>query len=161
MANPGFQLAMKARLFGGRKQPNPDGTSNTPVGYVRFDGAAGPVLEIALIPGELYPELSVGGVERYAGADYPDAPIEPAIKEQMRGRTRMLFGLANDEIGYIIPKAEWDDKAPWLQNATKRWYGEINSMGPEAAPMITAAFAELVRSTASASTRSSAPAGRP
>ncbi|HET8547685.1 MAG TPA: hypothetical protein VFL57_06770, partial [Bryobacteraceae bacterium] len=148
MTNPGFELAMKAGIFRGRKQPNRDGTSNTPVGYVRFEGAAGPVLEIALVPGELYPELSVGGIERYAGADHPDAPLEPAIKQQMRARFRMLFGLANDEIGYIIPKAEWDDKAPWLQNAGKRWYGEVNSIGPEAAPMITAAFAELVRTAA-------------
>jgi hypothetical protein len=145
MANPGFQLATKAGVFRGRKQPNPEGTSNTPVGYIRFAAASAPVLEIALIPGELYPELSVGGTERYAGSDYPDAPLEPPIKEQMRAQFRMLFGLANDEIGYIIPKAEWDDKAPWLQNSAKRWYGEVNSIGPEAGPMITAAFAELLR----------------
>jgi hypothetical protein len=56
---------------------------------------------------------------------------------------RMLFGLADDEIGYIIPKAEWDEKAPWLNGAGKRWYGEVNSVGPEAAPMIVKAFQEL------------------
>ena len=71
------------------------------------------------MPGELYPELSVGGVERYAGADFPDAPVEPAVKQQMTAPFRMLFGLADDEVGYIIPKAEWDEKPPFLQNAAK------------------------------------------
>jgi hypothetical protein len=96
------------------------------------------------VPGELYPELSVGGIERYKGADFPDAALEPATKStMMRATHRMLLGLANDEIGYIIPKAEWDDTAPWLNGAKKRWYGEVNSIGPEAAPAIAKALAEL------------------
>ena len=57
----------------------------------------------------------------------------------------MLIGLADDEIGYIIPKAEWDEKAPYLNNAAKRWYGEVNSVGPEAASRIAAALQELFR----------------
>ena len=100
-----IQAAAKAGVFGGRKQFGEDRTTSAPVGYIRFDAASGPMLEIALIPGELYPELSLGGVERYAGADFPDAPVEPAIKAQMKAKYRMLFGLADDEIGYIIPKA--------------------------------------------------------
>jgi hypothetical protein len=41
-------------------------------------------------------------------------------------------------IGYIIPKAEWDEKPPYLQNAKKAWYGEENSVGPDAAAGIAA-----------------------
>jgi hypothetical protein len=145
LVNAGYLMAAKAGVFAGRKQFGEDRTTTAPVGYIRFDGAKGPVLEIALIPGELYPELSLGGVERYAGADFPDAPVEPAIKPQMKAPYRMLFGLADDEIGYIIPKAEWDGKEPWLQNAPKRWYGESNSVGPEAAPIIAGAFTQLVQ----------------
>jgi hypothetical protein len=145
VANEGFRQAAAANLYGGRKAFRPDGTSETVVGYLRLSHGKNIRLEAAAIPGELYPELSVGGVEKYPGADFPDAPIEPAIKPQMTAPFRMLFGLANDEIGYIIPKSEWDEKAPWLQNAPKRWYGEINSIGPEAAPMIAAAFAALLR----------------
>jgi hypothetical protein len=144
MTNPGFQMASKAGIFGGRKQPNADGTTTTPVGYIRFSRAARPELEIALVPGELYPELSLGGVERYAGADFADAPVEPAVKQQMTATYRMLFGLADDEVGYIIPKAEWDEKPPYLQNAAKPWYGEVNSLGPEAAPRITTALQQLL-----------------
>jgi hypothetical protein len=102
-------------------------------------------LEIALIPGEMYPELSLGGVERYAGADFPDAPIEAPIKPMLHARFKMLIGLADDEIGYIIPKAEWDEKPPYLQNAKKAWYGEENSVGPDSAALIAAAIAELSR----------------
>jgi hypothetical protein len=97
------------------------------------------------VPGELYPELSVGGIERYAGADFPDAPLDPAIKTAMRAPFRMLVGLANDEIGYIIPRAEWDEQAPWLQNAPRRWYGEVNSVGPQAAPVVVNRLVELIR----------------
>ena len=143
IANEGFQLAMQAGIYKGRKAADTGGFTRTPVGFLRLSDGRKPVLEVALIPGELYPELSVGGVERYPGADFPDAPVEPAIKKSMTAPFRMLFGLANDEIGYIIPKAEWDFSPPWLQNAPKRWYGEVNSVGPEAAPRIAAAFLEL------------------
>jgi hypothetical protein len=145
LANPGFQAAAAAGLFRGRKPVSPGGTSNTTVGFVRFADGDSPVLEIAAIPGEMYPELSVGGAMRYDGADFPEASLETPVKQQMKAPFRMLFGLANDEIGYIIPKAEWDGKEPWLQNSARRWYGEVNSVGPEAGPMINAAFATLVR----------------
>ena len=146
VANPGFEAAAKADLYKGRKPMSATGTTATPVGLIRLRNGDQTMLTIALVPGELYPELSVGGVERYSGADFPDAPIEPAIKSSMDTPYRMLFGLADDEIGYIIPKAEWDNRPPWLNGASKRWYGEVNSVGPEAAPMITKTIIELIQS---------------
>ena len=143
--NKGFDQAAQADLYHGRK-PTVAGHSTVPIGIVRLLNGKTPLLEIALVPGELYPELSVGGVQRYEGADFADAPIEPAIKNMMRAPFRMLFGLADDEIGYIIPVAEWDNKAPWLQNAPKRWYGEVNSIGPEAAPIIARTLQQLFAS---------------
>ncbi len=144
MPNPGFMAAAKAGIFKGRKAPNEDGTTTTPVGLIRVSGRRRPVLGIALVPGELYPELSTGKIERFSGADYPDAPIEPAIKPAMKAPYRMLIGLANDEIGYIIPKCEWDEKAPYLNGSAKKFYGEVNSVGSDAAPLITKALAELL-----------------
>jgi len=102
--------------------------------------------EIVTVPGELYPELANGGVTRYAGADFPDAPLEPIIRDHMKGQYKFLIGLGNDEIGYIIPKAEWDEKAPWLDNADHETYGEINSLGHETAPVLTNALVELLKS---------------
>jgi hypothetical protein len=144
VTNPGFQAAAQADLYKGRKKMTPGGSTTTPVGFIRISAGA-PVLEIALVPGELYPELSVGGVERYAGADFPDAPVETPLKQILRAPYRMLIGLADDEIGYIIPKAEWDEKPPYLQNTPKAWYGEVNSAGPDAAGRIAAALAALAR----------------
>ena len=145
VANANFKLATAAGLFKGRKPFAADGTMETVVGYLRLSRGQRPVVEAAAIPGEAYPELSVGGVEKFPEADYPQAAVEPAVKQQMKAPYRMLFGLANDEIGYLLPKAEWDEKAPYLKGAAKAWYGEVNSVGPEAGPVITGAFRELVR----------------
>ena len=146
ISNQGFQLAAKADLYKGRKKMTAGGATTTPVGLVRFFSHGKPFLEIALVPGELYPELSVGGAQRYSGADFPDAPIETPIKQLMTADFKMLVGLADDEIGYIIPKAEWDEKEPWLNSAPKAWYGEANSVGPEAAPRIVGALEGILRS---------------
>ncbi len=114
----------------------------TEVGYLKL-GA----LEIAAIPGEIYPELVLGKVEDPAdpGADFPDAPVEPAIYDQLKSKHRMLIGLANDELGYFIPKRQWDEKAPFCYGLKKAQYGEMNSVGPDASPIICNAFKELVK----------------
>ncbi len=52
--------------------------------------------------------------------------------------------MANDELGYIIPKSEWDDEEPWLYGSEKELYGEENSLGPETAPIIHARGLELL-----------------
>jgi len=144
VTNAGYLMAAKADIFKGRKPMTADAGTSTVVGYLRLGPRARPVLEAAFVPGELYPELSVGGIERYSGADFPEAVVEPPLKQMMKAPVRMVVGLANDEIGYIIPKAEWDEKQPWLKNAEKRWYGEVNSVGPEAAPLIMGALRELI-----------------
>ncbi len=102
-------------------------------------------LEIAGMPGEIYPELVIGKVQDPAdpGADFPKAPIEPDIYSQMKSKYRMVIGLANDEIGYIIPKRQWDEKSPFCYGRKKSQYGEINSLGPETAPLICEAFKKL------------------
>jgi len=144
VTNRGFQMAGQADLYKGRKKTTADGNTTAPVGLIRMSGSE-PVLAIALIPGEMYPELSLGGVERYSGADFPDAPIEPPIKPMLHARYRMLIGLADDEIGYIIPKAEWDENPPYLNGAKKPLYGEVNSVGPDAAATIAAAMQQLAQ----------------
>jgi len=101
---------------------------------------------IACVPGELYPEIVNGGIEHPAGADFNIEPQEvPPLREMMPGRVKFLFGLANDELGYIIPKSEWDQKPPYIYGASHAPYGEINSCGPEVAGRIHSALAELCR----------------
>jgi len=104
---------------------------------------------IACLPGELYPEIANGGVVRAPGADFDVEPIEvPPLRTLMPGEVKFLFGLANDEIGYIIPKSEWDDREPWLYGAPARPYGEVNSLGADTAPRLHDAFKELAGSFA-------------
>jgi hypothetical protein len=103
---------------------------------------------IACVPGEIYPEIVNGGIERAPGGDFDIPPAEvPPLRELMPGRIKFVISLANDEIGYTIPKSEWDEKPPYIYGATGPVYGEINSCGPETAPLLHSAFAELCRET--------------
>ncbi len=103
-------------------------------------------IDLLLIPGEIYPELVLGKIQDPVdpGADYPDAPVEPGLFPMLSGKFKMIVGLANDEIGYIIPKRQWDEKAPYCYKRTKAQYGEINSMGSETAPRLSGAVKELL-----------------
>lgn len=105
-------------------------------------------LDIAAIPGEIYPELVLDQIQDPVdpGADFPDAPKEPAIYPQMNGKHKMIIGLANDELGYFIPKRQWDEKAPFCYGLKKSQYGEINSVGPRTAPILCEAFKSLAHS---------------
>ena len=114
-------------------------TLRTEVALITFGEAS-----IACIPGEIYPELVNGGIEKAPGGDFQVDPVEiPPIRDLLPGRVRFVFGLANDEIGYIIPKSEWDRKPPYLYGAHHPVYGEINSVGPETAGHIHALLRQL------------------
>jgi hypothetical protein len=117
------------------------------VDYIQFRDQGRVIAEIMTVPGEIYPELVNGGITRYPGADFPEAPFEPILRPHLKSRYQFIFGLANDEIGYIIPKAEWDNKPPWLLNRPHRWYGEINSVGLDGAGVVTQALVKLIEDT--------------
>ena len=59
----------------------------------------------------------------------------------------VLLGLANDEVGYIIPKRQWDTKAPYAYGRGSSQYGEANSCGPESASVLMRALADRVAAT--------------
>lgn len=109
-------------------------------------------LHVACIPGEIYPELVYGRFQQPVdpGADYPDAPLEPTVAGLMPGKKWLLLGLANDEIGYIIPKRQWDKVAPYAYGKETSQYGEINSCGAEVAPIIMTALKLAVESASPA-----------
>jgi hypothetical protein len=72
--------------------------------------------------------------------------MEPGLYPNMPGKHKMIIGLANDELGYFIPKRQWDEKPPFCYGLKKAQYGEQNSVGPEAAPIICGEFVKLVKS---------------
>lgn len=96
------------------------------------------------VPCEIYSEIVVGGVEALPGRDFEIEPVEtPPLRTFMGGRMNLVIGLANDEIGYIIPKSQWDAEAPFVYNG-KDQYGEENSPGPECAPALYAVAKEVL-----------------
>jgi hypothetical protein len=113
----------------------------TEIGVLRMSD-----VEMLLVPGEIYPELVVGAIQdpQDPAADFPGAPREPALEEMLTSEYRLVVGLANDEIGYILPRSQWDTEAPFAYGREEAQYGEINSVGPSAAPILAKAFADLV-----------------
>lgn len=73
----------------------------TELGYVEF----GSKLAVAFAPGEMTPEIAWGGAKTAAESwngknwDYPSM-------QELAGRKLIVFGLTNDQIGYIIPDNE-------------------------------------------------------
>jgi hypothetical protein len=114
----------------------------TEVAYLRLGE-----LHVVCIPGEIYPELIYGQFQEPVepNVDFPDAPLETPVVKLLPGDKWLLFGLANDEIGYIIPKRQWDEQAPFAYGRDKGQYGEINSVGPEVAPIIMQALENRIR----------------
>jgi len=112
----------------------------------------GPI-QILTIPGELLPELAIGGYDgshiNAPGVEIvkPDnenppkldeAPQGPYIKDRMTGTYRWLIGLGNDELGYIIPAYNFElaDDMPWINEAPGNHYEETNSLGPDMAGLV-------------------------
>jgi hypothetical protein len=103
-------------------------------------------LHIAAIPGELYPECVYGKYQDppEPGADYFDALLEPSIASILPSDKILVLGLANDEVGYIVPKRQWDVKPPYAYDRKSAQYGERNSVGPETAGLLLGALADRV-----------------
>ncbi|MBW1809467.1 MAG: hypothetical protein JRJ87_14825 [Deltaproteobacteria bacterium] len=101
--------------------------------------------QIVTVPGEIYPELVLEGPngETYyedpqdPGADfYGTECVKPVYHYMRPSDYRMVLGLANDELGYIIPKCQFDCVAPYTYGRDDAQYGEGVSAGPETAPII-------------------------
>ena len=104
----------------------------------------GPI-SIATFPGEVYPEIVNGGIEKPEGSDFGISPVEvPPVRDMMTGKYKFIFGLANDEIGYILPGSQWDEEAPYTYGRNDSPYGEENSMGPETAAILHGNLKEML-----------------
>ncbi|MDD4772012.1 MAG: hypothetical protein PHZ09_00210 [Eubacteriales bacterium] len=105
-------------------------------------------VKCALVPGELFPELAWGG-DAGPLAAHPGRANPPALAEIAGDKNLIVFGLANDEIGYIVTPNDFllDDQAPYLAQAHdgsgRKHYEETNSVGIEAAAALAGAFAKL------------------
>jgi len=103
-------------------------------------------LTILLVPGELFPELAYGDQTGFEGA-CPDKAVQPLTT--LFGEDMLVFGLADDEIGYIVAPDNFllNEKKPYWDRVTDRngedHYEETNSLGPETADCIFRAAQRL------------------
>jgi len=85
-------------------------------------------LWLAAVPGEMLPKL---------GLD-----LKARLREAGAGAAGIV-GLANDELGYILPVEDF--KYPWNPFKPGRHYEETNSIGRDIGPKIISAFEELLQ----------------
>jgi hypothetical protein len=127
-----------------------------------LDRAGAPQIQIATVPGEVFPELYLG-VATHRRTDCPAAdtglPPEPSIRDAMQAPHKLVIGLSPDEIGYIVPGydfypanifdeasdpcvgQEYDPAVPRRRVPTH--YHEVLSLGVEAASYVTCNAVEL------------------
>lgn len=96
---------------------------------------------MALLPGEVFPEL-VSGTGK-AGDPKPLADIARAYGLE----NWMPVGLANDEIGYIVPPSDYvlDGQLPFFRGAEGDHYEETNSVGRRCAEDLAKAFEKALQ----------------
>ena len=115
----------------------------TEVNLVRIGGVT-----FLMVPGELYPELWLDGAdghnraERSLEADYPLAPRLTSFCSEITGEhARILVNQANDAIGYILPRSQWDRLPPYVYGEAQ--YGEGVSLGSHVSEDVHAAVRSL------------------
>lgn len=151
----GFQAGVIERDYITKDQPP---RIRTELGLLEL----GP-LRMLTVPGELLPELAVGGYDGSAlhsevatlldpdnthPPDLDAAPQGPYLLERLRpdqGPRPWLLGLGNDELGYVIPEYDFVlADAPYLDEAQGDHYEETNSLGPQTAGLIEAQADALI-----------------
>lgn len=108
--------------------------------------------KILLLPCEIFPELVFGGAlsaEESATGKGPE--VNPELLCDITGdRDILVFGLANDELGYVLPPNDFilNEKSPYIDNArdkfNRKHYEETNSVGPKTAEVIACVIKEIV-----------------
>lgn len=127
--------------------------------YIKLGNA-----EIITVPGEILPEL-VDGIpddptffsprpnkyfpqhqinDKLKTHIEPFIPEEKPIRKMMKGKYKCIIGLADNMIGYIIPKNDFNADASPLGYQGDH-YEETNSLGPETAPILIEAIEDLLQ----------------
>ncbi len=110
--------------------------------------------KILFLPGEIFPELVFGGaLSADESATGKGSEFNPKlICNIVEDEKILVFGLANDELGYILPPNDFilNEKSPYIDNARdrhdRRHYEETNSMGPKTAQVIADTVEEIYKS---------------
>ena len=149
--NEKFVWASQGGLLKGRMQDNEDSPTGmdilTTVGYIEIGD-----IKLALIPGELFPEVAKGGFLHPRDAANPEAEVETPVFEVMgNDGYNLVLGLANDEVGYILPENDFfvGGDMPYMDDSYdstgRKHYEETNSLGPKTAKCVINALKDLIQ----------------
>ena len=160
-----FQLGLLARSVYDANGTQLAGFQGT-VGFVKTQAVVLTLGALTLysVPGELFPELAVGGYDgsRSFGAtvvpddplapDLAAAPAPPYLHDLMPGRHRWAIGLGLDgsgpeELGRMVPPYDFklNPGLPCLSEAEGDHYEETSSVGPEIVPRTQAVLRAQAR----------------
>ena len=112
----------------------------------------GDELKLLMVPCEIFPELVFGGylsAEESGTGNGPETNPTP-LAEIAKDENLLIFGLANDEIGYVLPPNDFllDKEAPYFEiprdHLNRRHYEETNSLGPKTAQSIADTFKNMI-----------------
>ncbi len=134
--NPVLLLAGKASLFENIiREVEGEYKVLTEIGYMEL----GDDLAYAIVPGELAPEIAYGGCLEGDYAWSGENWKYPSMQEIVGDRTLGIIGIANDQIGYIVPDNSY---IPMLHESSDSI--EFVSLGKNTASTLVEAFGELV-----------------
>ena len=111
----------------------------TEVGYMEM----GDDLAFAIVPGELAPELAYGGCltaeYSWSGEDWQYPSMQEIVTASGSDRTLHVIGLANDQVGYIVPD---NDYMSMIHEDSKSI--EFVSLGKTTASTLIKSFEDIV-----------------
>lgn len=113
---------------------------------------------LCLVPGELFPELVTG---QYLDDDllaHPERPRETPLRDIAKAEHLLVVGLANDEVGYILPacdfyvsptrpfQADYDEQGvqTTFDSKGRNHYEETNSLSKDTAKVLFEAFESMI-----------------
>lgn len=105
---------------------------------------------IALIPGEIFPEIVYGGEYGSTSAENKNPTPLVETAKQFGVEKLLILGLANDELGYIVSPSDFlvNPDNPYLDKIVDKTgenhYEETNSVGPEMAHRISETLQKLL-----------------
>lgn len=144
-----LMIAAKAGILEADEYRMADGSGSvmkSEISYIEIDS-----LKILLLPCEIFPELVYGGyLSAEESATGCGAEINPVPLQEIIGDDIMVIGLANDELGYVLPPNDFilHDETPYFDNGRdvhdRRHYEETNSLGPQTAERIAQTVREIV-----------------
>ncbi|MCL2512589.1 MAG: hypothetical protein FWF08_01705 [Oscillospiraceae bacterium] len=109
-------------------------------------------VHILTIPGELFPELQIGGYLQEGDASIGGPELSPKpLRELANDEKLIVFCLGCDELGYIVPPNDYllHDEQPFIEHAYdaagRKHYEETNSAGPQTAARIAETFEKILK----------------